>query len=436
MSEERLHTILVVDDERGILKALRRLLKSLEAEVITVDNGPQALEILKNTEVSLIISDQRMPKMTGVDFCARAKALRPDSIRILLTGYADIDATVEAINRGSVEYYISKPWDDDALLSRIKESLNMYDIIVENRELQELTQIQNAKLKDLNENLQQKVDEQTYEIQERHAELRQSFMETIKALSNIIEHRSEEVGSHSTRVANLVKLMLADIDLDSKRYQDIVVSAFLHDIGKISIPDKILMRNRGELSNAELEVVKKHVILGQSCVLAITGFEEIGIIIRHHHEHFDGSGYPDSLSENTIPLGSRIIHLADAFDHLAFVKGYPNSRGVKDATAELVRFSGTRYDSDLVKKFVEKEYGNSYLHREPSKIVRLKVQDLQPDMVVAGDVFTHNGMFLLPKDAKLSAGMIKRIKNINRYDHIEKGVPIFAPSSKREMLHA
>lgn len=429
------HTILLVDDEDGILKSLRRLLKTLGANVVTASNGEAALEILKNREVSLIISDQRMPGMTGVDMLRRSRDTSPNSIRILLTGYADIDATVDAINSGAVKYYFNKPWDDDSFVSRIKESLDLYAAKAENSRLQKLTYLQNRQLKELNENLERRVEEQTIEIREQHEELKQSFMETIKAFSTFIELRHKEVGSHSQRVASLAKNILKGFQLNQKEYQDIVVAAYLHDIGKISLPDKVLKKNPDDYGAGDRELVHKHPILGQSCVYGISGFEEIGVIIRHHHENYDGQGYPDNLKEKRIPLGSRIIRLCDAFDHRAFKGSYPDVKTLNEASAMLVQFSGSEFDPELIKRFIDIDIARQLYQDDFSDVAGLKPSELKEGMIVAADINTRNGMFLLPKGAKLSEGIIKRINKINAVDPITDVIMVFKQRVASEEEH-
>jgi len=431
MQAESKHTVLVVDDDEGILKALKRLLANLEVDVFTAGSGQEALNLLKNQPVSLIISDQRMPKMTGVEFLQRSREISPDSIRVLLTGYADIDATVDAINKGAIKYYFNKPWDDEFLLSRLRESLEMYKVTSENKRLTKLTRRQNQQLKELNASLEQKVEEQTTEIKTQHHELVQSFMETIRAFSTIIELRFEEVGSHSQRVATLVKRLLENLNLGRKEYQDTFIAAFLHDIGKVSLPDRIIAKALDHYTNADTETLARHPILGQSCVYNITGFEEIGIIVRHHHENYDGSGYPDGLREHRIPLGSRIIRIADSFDHHAFTKGYPDMKTSNDAAAHLVRHSGAKFDPDLVKRFIDCDIARDFLVGDSSEARVVRPAELQEGMVVAEDISTKHGMFLLPKGAKLSEGMIKRIVKIHEADPILNGVKVYGKKEKK-----
>jgi len=432
MSENLKHTVLVVDDEKGILKSLQRLLKNLDVNVLTAQNGEEALEFLKTQQVSLIISDQRMPGMTGVELLHHSRSISPDSVRILLTGYADTNSTIEAINTGAVKYYFNKPWDDEFLLSRIKESLDLYKMTVENKKLDKLLSHQNKKLKDLNKTLEQRVAEQTKEIKEKHKELNKSFMETIKSFSIIAEMRYKDVGSHSLRVAALADKVCKSLSLEHKEYQDIVVASYIHDVGKVGVPDKILAKKPRDYSKADRDEIKKHPILGQSCVSNINGFEEIGIIIRHHHENFNGSGYPDNIREKRIPLGSRIIRIANEFDKLSFEHGYPSMNKLNESAAHLVKFSGSHFDPDLVKKFIEHDLAKCLPQQDLSDAIVVKTFELRTGMILAEDISTVSGMFLMPRGAKLSNGIIKRIIKIDNSDPIDGGISVYRNAASEE----
>ena len=432
MPSDTKHRILLVDDEEGILKSLVRLLKELKVDLVTATGGEKALDIIKAQKISLIISDQRMPGMTGVELLGKCRELAPDAIRILLTGYADIDATVDAINTGAVRYYLNKPWEDDFLLSRIRDSLEMFDTAAENLRLTELTKAQNQKLLEFTHTLQQKVDEQTSEIKGQHLELKKSFMETIKAFSTIVGLRLQDVASHSQRVAALAKMLLDGLKLDEKEYQDVVVAAYLHDIGKIGIPIAIAIKSSDDCNPHEREVLYRHPILGQSCVYNISGFEEIGLIIRHHHECFDGTGYPDRLTGNDIPLGSRILRICDAFDHVSHKADYPDLKTLAHATAALRRHSGSHFDPNLVQAFASMDVASQFYHDDSHGVMGLKPDDLREGMVIAMDIRTINNVFLLPKGAKLSTGMIGRILKIHAVDPIIEAIRVYNRSIKPE----
>jgi response regulator RpfG family c-di-GMP phosphodiesterase len=425
MSDPIKHTVLLVDDEQGIIKSLQRLFKSLDANIFTASSGQEALVLLENAPVSLIISDQRMPGMTGVELLAKSRQIRPDAIRILLTGYADIESTMQAINSGAIKYYIAKPWEDDLLISRVKESLELYDMMTDNKKLNEITHRQNEDLRKFNRTLEERVEKQTTEIKSQHEELLRSFMETIKAFSTILEMRLKDVGSHSQRVAALIKKLLKTMDLNKKKYQDVVVAAFLHDIGKVSYPDALLKKADGTYTRGEMEIVTKHPILGQSCVIGINGFEEIALIIRHHHENFDGSGYPDFLRGKAIPPGARLIRIANAFDHHAFSRGYPDKKMLNDAAAHLVRQSGVLFDPELVKRFIDLDIARQYYHQELAETIVLKTINLENGMVVAENIYSNSGMFVLPKGARLSPEMIARLIKIDKFDQISRGITVY-----------
>ncbi len=288
----------------------------------------------------------------------------------------------------------------------------------------------------MNKTLEQRVAEQTKEIRGKNEELNRSFMETIKSFSTILELRYKDVGSHSQRVAALTDKLCKGYNLNQKEYQDIVIAAYLHDIGKVGIADKIIRKPASDYTKTELEEIKKHPILGQSCVYNISGFEDIGMIIRHHHENYNGSGYPDNIREQQIPLGSRIIRIADAFDNLAFDKGYPNHDVLSESAASLVQFAESWYDPDIVKKFIKYDLAKSFLHKDSSSTIVVKTFELEEGMITASDIHTNSGMFLLPKGARLSSGMIMRIMKIDKVDPIPEGVNVYKHSMSKEDNHA
>ncbi len=425
MQDQVNNSVLIVDDEEQIIKSLRRALKPLNLNISSALNGQDALELLKNDKISLIISDQRMPGMYGVEFLSKSREYSPNSVRILLTGYADIDATIDAINSGDIKYYLSKPWDDNNLLSRVKESLELYNLGLSNRKLSRALSLQNKKLKEFNDNLENKVNEQTEVIRNKHDELSSRFIETIKALTTIIGLRFKEIDSHSNRVALMVESLCQKLDLSSKEKQDIIIASYLHDIGKIVISDKLMKKSEQNYTNEERIDMQRHSILGQTCICYIGGFEEVGVIIRHHHENYEGNGYPDNLVEQRIPLGSRIIRVVDEFDRIAYENGYPNQNKLKESAAYLVQYSGSLFDPEIVKKFIEYDIMNYLSTRDYNETKVVKTCELTEGMKIAADIYSQGDMFLLPKGATLSRGMINRIVKIDALDPIPNGIRIF-----------
>src|SRR5664279_1029096 len=235
--------VLFVDDEENILRSLGRLFMDEEFETVTAGSGGKALELLGNDrDFAVIISDQRMPEMTGSEFLALAREASPESQRILLTGYADIGATIDAINKGGASRYITKPWNDGELLQTVRDSVNRYLLLQENRRLTELVRIQNEELKEWNGNLKHRVLEQTGDIRKKNGELqemidrlRKNFEGTIDAFSNLVELHNPEARSHSRIVARIAERAAGLLGLPEQDAETVRVAALLHDIGKIGI---------------------------------------------------------------------------------------------------------------------------------------------------------------------------------------------------------
>lgn len=314
--------ILFVDDENSVLQSLKRLCLDDNYSIMLANSGEEALELLKNTSsIGLIVSDQRMPGMAGSEFLEKAKELLPDTVRILLTGYADINAVADAINKGGAYRYITKPWNDEELLQTIGDAVRRYSLIKENKRLQEIIRKQNEELKRWNSQLEYFVQEQTLEIQNKNKELEKlnedlekNFKNSILVFSGLIELRDRKTANHSKNVAELSVRTARAMNLSGKEIETITAAALLHDIGKIGIPDALLLKEEDEMDREALREYMRHPVRGQAAIDSVEDLREAGILIRHHHEWYNGTGFPDQLSGRKIPLGARIIAIADFTD--------------------------------------------------------------------------------------------------------------------------
>jgi len=194
------HTVLFVDDEVNILKALQRLLRSEDMNVLSASRGQEALELLEKTSAQVVISDQRMPEMSGVDLLSQVRERWPDIVRMMLTGYTEIDVAVEAINRGEIYRLITKPWNDDELRATIRQAFDHADLKAEIKRLNQITREQNFRLQDMNRNLEAKVRERTKQLAAKHQELRAAYVQTIGALAEAVDAKDPHTRGHSERV--------------------------------------------------------------------------------------------------------------------------------------------------------------------------------------------------------------------------------------------
>lgn len=310
------HSILLVDDEISITKSLQRLFRKEPYNVLIASSGQEGLDILKNAQkpVSLIISDQRMPGMDGAAFLEKAKQIFPDAIRFLLTGYSDMDSIIEAVNRGKIHRYLSKPWNDDDMLHQVRQSLEQFELIVENRRLLSLTKKQNRELNELNMNLEKKVNERSLEILQKNSELDQvnrklekSFMNSIRLLSSLIETFNPRLGIIMRKVAELSREVAAEFRLNSEELDNIEMAGMIHDIGLLGLPERILIKDENEMDEKEFRVFSQHPVIASICLESVDRLAKVGETILYHHERYDGKGFPNGIRGEEIPLGSRIL---------------------------------------------------------------------------------------------------------------------------------
>ena len=422
------HKVLFVDDEENILRTLRRTFRKDDIEVLTASSGMKGLEFVRLNEISVIVSDQRMPHMTGTEFLSRVKKISPESIRMILTGYADIKATMAAINNGEVYRYITKPWKEDEFRQIIREAIQKYDLSQENKRLRNLIVKQNNMLKKLTDDLEEEVLKKNQELISKNAtleklnkDLEDSIFETIKTFSSLLEMRDFYVGSHSKRVATASKFIAKRLRLDDVEVNRIEMAAILHDIGKISVPDPVLQKNPSQMTKSEFLIYRNHPIVGQTTLMTIKKLENLGQIVRSHHELLNGKGFPDQLKGEDIPLGARIIAVPNAYDNLIYRRGTYRKSLEDDAIKYLKGNRNILFEGRIVDYFLEYL---KYQDEEDKHALEMKVDvsHLREGMVLTRDVYTAKGVLLAPKGERLKQSYINRIIQYNRIDPIIEGI--------------
>lgn len=349
------HSILIIDDEEAILDIMTMMLEDEGYDLQTANSAEQGLQILKDfPNFSLIISDQLMPGMTGVQFFTRAREICPNALRVLLTGYTDTDAIIEAINSGGIHLYLTKPWRKDELLYSVNQMLSKAELIIENRRLDELVKKQNTELIELNRHLEEKVRLKTIHLNQRAEELKASFEKiriilegTVLAMAKIVESRDPYTAGHEQQVARIAALIAQRMHLPEDQVDAIRVAGSLHDIGKIAVPSEILTKP-GRLSRLEMEMVKTHSQNAYDILKTIEFPYPIAQIILQHHERMDGSGYPQGLHGKDILLEARIIGVADVLEAMSAHRPYRPALGIETAIDEITRNRGLLYDEDVV----------------------------------------------------------------------------------------
>ncbi len=423
--------VLFVDDEENVLRSLTRLFMSEDYEVLTAASGAAGLDIMRNTEIPVIVSDQRMPAMSGAEFLERSRQISPDSIRIILTGYADVQAAIGAINKGGAYRYVSKPWNDGDLLLVVKDAFDKYRLLKENKYLTALTIQQNEELKKWNAELEFYVQQHTIELTNQNKELKKlneklkkNLTDILSSLTSLIELRSRHMHDHSNNVALLSNAIAKGMGLPAHEIETISTAARLHDIGKIGDPDIVLIKNTGDLSQDEMGEYVKHPVRGQAAIDSIEELREHGILVRHHHEWYNGKGFPDGLKGETIPLGARIISISDKFDRLL----HEDIHNLDSALQKIKDMLAVRFDAalfSLLEKAARELFPAIADFGEVSEL-ELKTRDLAPGMSLARDVRTGTGLLLLRKGTVLNEKNIETLKRGVHLDPSKSGIFVFA----------
>ncbi|HHT9139031.1 MAG TPA: HD domain-containing phosphohydrolase, partial [Candidatus Wunengus sp. YC60] len=337
------NTILIVDDEENILNTLERLLEDEGYKLFFANSGNKGLEIIKQEDIQLIISDHRMPGMDGLKFLNETKKISPDTIRVMLTGYADVETAIKAINEGEVYRFVTKPWNNIELLNTVKQGVEYYNLQKELERLNKLIQSQNTELKEWNFRLEQKVTDQTKNI-------RDLFLDAITSLVFALEAKDKYLEGHSRRVTEYATGICEKMYLSKEYTEDVKLGSLLHDIGKIGIKESILDKKK-KLTKEEYDHIQTHVLIGERILTPIIKNETVIRIVRYHHERIDGSGYPDGLKGTVIPLEARIVAVADAYDALLSERPYRKATDSINAIKELRKYSGIQFDYEIVKIF-------------------------------------------------------------------------------------
>jgi len=347
MSEQ--HTVLFVDDEVNILRAVQRLMRNEPCEVVTASRGAEALEVLTRQPVQVVVTDQRMPEMSGVDLLSAIRDRHPDLVRMMLTGYTEMNVAVEAINRGKIYRLITKPWNDEELKATLRQAFDHHDLKSEIRRLNQVTREQNLKLQDMNRNLEGKVRERTKQVADKHQELRIAYVQTIRALAEAVDAKDAYTRGHSERVGVYASKMARSLGLPRELIERVYISGLLHDVGKIGVRDAVITKPE-RLTDAEYLEIQQHPEIGARILQPVEFLADVVPCVRHHHEWYDGSdrGYPDRLRGDAIPLPSRIILVSDTVEAMTSDRPYRKGLPLETVVRELHDFSGTQFDPACV----------------------------------------------------------------------------------------
>ena len=354
--------VLCVDDEPNILNALRRMLVLAGFEIEIAESGEKALEILAERTFDAVICDMQMPQMNGAQLLEIIKEKYPETVRILLTGHADLNAAVDAVNRGGIYRFLTKPWDDSELIASLHNATELQRVKQERDQLTLQVEAQNAELKNLVETLEEKVQLRTQDLSTVNEQLKKSYVASIKSLSGMLGLRNRALLDHSRQVANLSFKVAQACGMDDNACQEVFIGGLLHDIGKITFNDRLLKTPFHELYLTDLPAAKNHPLAGAQLLHGQEDMTEVAAIIAGHHEQVDGEGYPRGSLGQELSLGTRIVAIVEAYFELIGGETRAQPYTPKEALQYILKEENRRFSSVVVPHFstvLQKEWSET-----------------------------------------------------------------------------
>jgi response regulator RpfG family c-di-GMP phosphodiesterase len=405
-------TVICVDDEVNILKSMKRLLHRQDYQILLAESGEKALELMNQQEVHLIISDMKMPAMSGAELLANVASRFPETYRILLTGYSDMESTIDAVNKGKIHRYLQKPWDNQEIIEAIDVGLEQVKLKHDNVNLQKLIKKQNSVLKELNHNLEDKVQLRTKQIRVALSKIEKNNSATQKVLYNLISINPNLNGGFANSVSLLSKRIAQLLKLPKEEVADIEYAALLCEIGLLGLDSTLYTTPFNELNhNQQLEFFEQ-INIAQLVLGPAVHLQNVSDIITCQFEFFNGSG-PNKLVDSQIPIGAKILAVARDFWRYTLGRMTAESLDETSARTELKKFLGTRYDPKILAILLDNPdiVSDEFLDKP------ISVHALQPGMVLKYNIFTDAHILVLPEGHVFTEATIGKLL---KFDNSQK----------------
>ena len=327
--------ILIVDDDRQVREVLHQIFVAAGYNCLLANDGREGVEVFKAGRPPLVVTDLKMPGITGIDLLQQVRAVDDDVAVIVLTGAADVKTAINSLKLGAHDF-IMKPVNMDELLIATERALERRQLLIERREYHEL--------------LERRVVEATRDLASAYRQLKETYHATLEALGSALDTRDVGTEAHSRRVHGYALATAHEHSVPEADLPDLAHGVLLHDIGKIGIPDAILLKP-GPLTAEEWKIMRRHPEIGKALIERIPFLRGAVPVVWSHHEKWDGSGFPRGLKGEEIPLGARIFMVVDAFDAMTFDRPYSKAKPFDVAKSEIKRCAGAHFDPTVVKSF-------------------------------------------------------------------------------------
>ena len=398
------YTVLFVDDEPNILRAIKRALFTMDITLLLADSGAKALELMSQTEVHVVISDMKMPQMSGAELLEQVAINYPETFRVVLTGYADIESTIKAVNQGKIHRYLQKPWDNQELIAVVEEGLERVKLKTENLRLQKLTRLQNKKLRDVNASLEQVVQKRTRQIKAALNKIEKHNIAMEQVLFNVISINPNIDGKFAIEVSELASKIARIARFEKDEIKNVRYAGLICELGLLGLETEDF---KAPFSKLKYQQQQNYLSQTKQAALILAPAHElnqVSDIIEFQFEHYNGSGLYNKVAKE-IPAGARI--LAIARDYWRHVTGRMSGieMSPRDAKLEMKKHRNTRYDGEFLDLLLEAEDVTT------SKLLStsLKASQLKSGMILAQNLYNDSHILILPEGHVLSDATIQKL---------------------------
>lgn len=412
--------ILVVDDQKTVRAVLQATLESVGYAVVSVEDGPHALDHVRAEEFAVVITDYKMDPMNGLDFLKEVRDIQPQCSRIMMSAFADVDLMTSAIAQGKICRFLTKPWVRDELVKAVHEAYQRYrdgcqeaafelDAASTSEELKRLNASQTTQLAQAQSRIQ--------ELERANRAHQQNLQRSVELCLHAMQTVHPSLAVNARRVQALCSAMADDLKLPVEQRRPLEIGALLHDIGLLGMQRDLINRwvkNPQSLNATEKSLIERHPVIGQELALFTDDLKDVGGIIRAHHERFDGSGYPDGLRGDQIPWLARLLSVAIGYAERQ-IEG-------QDALPAITAARGTEFDPEAV-RVLTRAFPQAVLPRQQKELL---IGELKPGMVLAANVYNSQGMLIIPGGRPLNENWIAKLKAHDRVSPLNVSLQVYA----------
>ncbi len=411
--------LLVIDDEKEVLNALNRALRN-EFELYLFSDPIAALEFYKDKPTPLVLSDMRMPIMDGATLLGHISDINPKSKRFLLTGHADINLTVAAVNEGKISHYFAKPWNNEELIAELKEAFSVYLTEVSSRKLLKINKEKNAKLSLLNTSMELEVTKSKKQLAlissreaKKFARLKKTFNTFVNIYADSIALHNEETTQHNYRIAAHARFLSEQHGCDKLLSYQVYVAGLLYETGKLYLSQHLLRKPYDELTAPEKSQFDSFYQTGAELLAPVEELAYVVEIIKHIPEFYNGSGMPDKLAGEDIPFASRVLAIVSGFDNLLIGRLNSKKLSVAQAIKKFTPLSDSLFDGKILEDFFNMLSALPCNTEDPLEFP-IDLHQLKVGWTLAQHLINSSGNLLLSKGTVIEDTHIERLKELTK----------------------